>query len=256
MQVDGKAAIVTGGGTGVGRETALLLARQGCHVAINYSRSKQEAEATGHDVESIGVRCVVVQADVADDEACRRLVKQTVDQFGRLDILVNNAGTTQFIRHSDLDSVSTEAWQRIYAVNVIGPFQCARAAKEALTAARGEIINVASTAGINAIGSSIPYCASKAALINVTMALARALAPHVRVNAVAPGFITGRWLENGLGAVYERVKTAAESRVPLKRVCDPLDVAQAILGLIQGSDLVTGQTLVCDGGMTLGSAEL
>jgi|SRR5580704_7716467 3-oxoacyl-[acyl-carrier protein] reductase len=256
MQVEGKAAIVTGGGTGVGRETALLLARRGCHVAINYSRSKQEAEATGHEVESIGVRCIVVQADVADDEACRRLVQQTVDRFGRLDILVNNAGTTEFIRHTDLDSVSTEIWERIFAVNVVGPFQCARAAKEALTVARGEIVNVASTAGINAIGSSIPYCASKAALINMTMSLARALAPHIRVNAVAPGFITGRWLQNGLGPIYDRVKTAAESRVPLRRVCDPLDVAEAILGFIEGSDLVTGQTLVCDGGMTLGSSEL
>jgi len=202
------------------------------------------------------VRSVVVQADVADDAACRRLVQQAVDQFGRLDVLVNNAGTTQFIRHSDLDSVSSEAWQRIFAVNVIGPFQCARAAKGALTTARGQIINVASTAGINAVGSSIPYCASKAALINMTMSLARVLAPDVRVNAVAPGFITGRWLQNGLGPAYERVKAAAESRVPLGRVCDPLDVAKAILGLIEGSDLVTGQTLVCDGGMTLGSSEL
>ena len=256
MQVEGKAAIVTGGGTGVGRDTALLLARRGCQVAINYSRSKQEADDTGHDVESTGVRCVVVQADVADDGACQRLVKQAVDRFGRLDILVNNAGTTEFIRHVDLESVSTEIWERIFAVNVIGPFQCVRAAKQALTTARGEIVNVASTAGINAIGSSIPYCASKAALINMTMSLARALAPHVRVNAVAPGFITGRWLQNGLGPAYERVRTAVESRVPLGRVCDPLDVAEAILGFIEGSDLLTGQTLICDGGMTLGSSEL
>jgi 3-oxoacyl-[acyl-carrier protein] reductase len=256
MQVEGKVAIVTGGGTGVGRETSLLLARRGCHVAINYSRSKQEAEDTGHDVESTGVRCVVVQADVADDGACQRLVKQAVDRFGRLDILVNNAGRTEFIRHLDLESVSTEIWERIFAVNVIGPFQCVRAAKQALTTARGEIVNVASTAGINAIGSSIPYCASKAALINMTMSLARALAPHVRVNAVAPGFITGRWLQNGLGPAYERVRTAVESRVPLGRVCDPLDVAEAILGFIEGSDLVTGQILICDGGMTLGSSEL
>ncbi len=255
MQVDGKAAIVTGGGTGVGRETALLLAGKGCHVAINYSRSKQEAEATGREIEAAGVRCVVSHADVADDAACRSLVARAVERFGRLDIVVNNAGTTHFIPHKNLEAVSDEVWQRIFAVNVVGPFQLARAAKEALTEAHGQIVNVASTAGLNAIGSSIPYCASKAALINMTMALARVLAPHVRVNAVAPGFITGRWLEQGLGPAYERVKTAAEGRAPLKKVCDPIDVARAILSLIEGSDLITGQTLVCDGGMTLGSPE-
>ena len=255
MQLEGKAAIVTGGGTGVGRETALLLARRGCHVAINYSRSKQEAETTGREIEAAGVRSVVLPADVADDAACRRLVVETLARFGRLDILVNNAGTTQFIPHKNLDAVTTEAWQQILAVNLIGPFQLARAAKESLTAARGQIVNVASTAGVNATGSSIPYCASKAALINMTMALARVMAPNVRVNAIAPGFITGRWLEQGLGPAYERTKAVVENRAALKKVCDPIDVARAILSLLEGSELITGQTLICDGGMTLGALE-
>ncbi len=256
MQLDGKAAIVTGGGTGVGRETALLLAKRGCHVAINYSRSKSEAEATAREIEGAGGRALVLQADVADDAACRRLVAETLGRFGRLDILVNNAGTTQFIPHRNLDAVTTGAWQQILAVNLIGPFQLARAAKESLTAAHGQIVNVASTAGVNATGSSIPYCASKAALINMTMALARVMAPSVRVNAIAPGFITGRWLEQGLGPAYERTKTVVESRAALKKVCDPIDVARAILSLIEGSELITGQTLVCDGGMTLGALEV
>jgi 3-oxoacyl-[acyl-carrier protein] reductase len=255
MQLDGKAAIVTGGGTGVGRETALLLAKRGCHVAINYSRSKWEAEATGRDIEAAGVRGLVLQANVADDAACRRLVAETLARFGRLDILVNNAGTTHFIPHKNLDAVTTEAWQQILAVNLIGPFQLARAAKESLTAAHGQIVNVASTAGVNATGSSIPYCASKAALINMTMALARVMAPKVRVNAIAPGFITGRWLEQGLGPAYERTKSVVETRSALKKVCDPIDVARAILSLLEGSELITGQTLICDGGMTLGALE-
>jgi 3-oxoacyl-[acyl-carrier protein] reductase len=255
MQFEGKAAIVTGGGTGVGRETALLLAKKGCQVAINYSRSKAEAEATGRDIEAAGGGALVLQADVADDAACRRLVAETLNRFGRLDILVNNAGTTHFIPHRNLDAVTTEAWQHILAVNLIGPFQLARAAKESLTAAHGQIVNVASTAGVNATGSSIPYCASKAALINMTMSLARVMAPHVRVNAIAPGFITGRWLELGLGPAYERTKSVVETRSALKKVCDPVDVARAILSLLEGSELITGQTLVCDGGMTLGALE-
>jgi NAD(P)-dependent dehydrogenase (short-subunit alcohol dehydrogenase family) len=255
MQLDGKSAIVTGGGTGVGRETALMLAKKGCQVAINYSRSKSEAEATGRDIEAAGGRALVLQADVADDAACRGFVAEALARFGRLDILVNNAGTTRFIPHRNLDAVTAEAWQQILAVNLIGPFQLARAAQESLTAAHGQIVNVASTAGVNATGSSIPYCASKAALINMTMALARVMAPNVRVNAIAPGFITGRWLEQGLGPAYDRTKTAVETRSALKRVCDPIDVARAILSLLEGSELITGQTLVCDGGMTLGALE-
>jgi 3-oxoacyl-[acyl-carrier protein] reductase len=255
MQVEGKAAIVTGGGTGVGRATALALARLGCSVLINYSRSQAEAEATAAEIEALGVEGIAVQADVADDAACRQLVATAVEKFGRLDILVNNAGTTRFVPHPALERISIEDWDRIFAVNVRGAFQCARAAKPHLAqSGSGEIINVASVAGIAATGSSIPYAASKAALINLTISLARALAPTIRVNAVAPGFISGRWLEEGLGEQYDAVKERVEQRIPLGRVCEPEDVAQAILSLIMGSDLVTGQTLVCDGGMLITDA--
>jgi 3-oxoacyl-[acyl-carrier protein] reductase len=136
------------------------------------------------------------------------------------------------------------------AVNVVGAFQCARAARGPLEAAGdAEIVNVSSVAGIAGVGSSIPYCASKAALNNLTLTLARALAPKIRVNAVAPGFITGRWLAGGLGDAYDAIKGAMEARAPLGRVCDPEDVATAILSLITGSDLVTGQIVAVDGGM-------
>jgi 3-oxoacyl-[acyl-carrier protein] reductase len=252
MNVEGKAAVVTGSGTGVGRETALALARRGCDVLINYSRSAAEAERTCEEVRALGVKSIVCKADVSRDAECRAMIEAAVRAFGRLDVLVNNAGTTTFIPHDNLDAVDADAWQSIMAVNVQGPFQCVRAARSALEAhGQGCIVNVSSIAGIRAIGSSIPYAASKAALNNMTLALARALAPKIRVNAVAPGFITGRWLQTGLGAAYETVKKHQESRTPMKRVCDPEDVAAAILSLVTGSELVTGQILPVEGGMLL-----
>lgn len=252
MNLDGKAAVVTGGGTGVGRATALGLARLGCSVLINYSRSRQEAEQTVQEVQQLGVRCVAVQADVADDAACRAMMDRAAREFGRLDVLVNNAGTTRFIAHHDLDEVSTADWDNILGVNLRGAFQCARAARPHLLAhGGGVIINVTSVAGISGTGSSIPYACSKAALNNLTITLARVLGPQIRVNAVAPGFITGRWLETGLGAAYELVKQQIEAKVPLGKVNEPEDVAAAILSLITGGDMITGQVLVCDGGMLI-----
>ncbi len=252
MDVSDKVALVTGGGTGVGRATALALARLGCHVAVNYSRSKDEAERTAADVAALGVRSVAVRADVAEDSDCRSLVATTVRELGRLDVLVQSAGTTTFIAHADLEKVGDDDWRRIFDVNVKGPFQCARAATAPMRAAgAGAIVNVSSVAGVAGVGSSIPYCASKAALNNLTLTLARSLAPLIRVNAVAPGFITGRWLGEGLGAGYEPIKKAMEARAPLHRVCEPEDVAAAILGFVTGSDLVTGQVLVVDGGLLI-----
>ncbi len=253
MQLKGKAALVTGGGTGVGRATALALAERGCAVAVNYSRSREEAEATAEAIRAQGVSGLAVQADVAEDAACRELVERTVSELGRLDVLVNNAGTTVFAAHAELEKITDADWERVLAVNLKGPFQCARAAKAALEAdGGGEIVNVSSVAGVAGVGSSIPYCASKAGLNILTVILARVFGPAVRVNAVAPGFITGRWLRDGLGEpVYEAVKSAMEQRSPLGRVCDPEDVRDAILSLIEGSDLVTGQVLLCDGGMTI-----
>ena len=252
MEVEGRAALITGGGTGVGRATALDLARRGCSVAVNYSRSADDAEQTAADARALGVRALAVQADVAYDAQCRSLVETAVAELGRLDALVQSAGVTVFVPHADLDKVQAQDWEHLMAVNVVGAFQCARAARGPLeTAGDGEIVNVSSVAGIAGVGSSIPYCASKAALNNLTLTLARALAPKIRVNAVAPGFITGRWLAGGLGDAYDAIKGAMEARAPLGRVCDPEDVAAAILSLITGSDLVTGQIVAVDGGMLI-----
>lgn len=253
MEIAGKAAIVTGGGTGVGRATALALAQRGCSVVVNYSRSRAEAERTAAECSSFGVIAMPFQADVGDDAACRALVAAALDELGQLDILVQSAGTTVFAPHGDLDAITAEIWQQIMAVNVVAPFQLARAAREALAASgSGEIVMISSVAGITGTGSSIPYCASKAALNNLVLTLARALAPKIRVNAIAPGAITGRWLKQGWGESYDAIMKAVSERVPLGRPSDPEDIADAVIGLIGGSDMITGQVITCDGGMTLG----
>lgn len=248
-----KSAVVTGGATGVGRATALRLAAAGYGVVINYSRSEAEAVSTVSEIEAAGGQALCRRADVAIDEDCRALIAAAESRFGRLDVLVNCAGTTEFIPFSDLDSITAEIWERLFRVNVVGAFQCSRAAAEVIrrTASGGVIINVSSVAAQLAQGSSIPYCASKAALDNLTVSLARTLAPQIRVNAVAPGFIAGRWTQQGLGDKYTAVLAAWEQSLPLQRVCQPDDVAEAIVGLIVGNSLITGQTLTVDGGMTI-----
>jgi len=252
MNLSGKVAIVTGGGTGVGRATTALLSAAGCHTVITYSKSQAEAEATAAALTTDNVRVLAKQADVTDDAACRRMVAETVAELGGVHILIQCAGTTDFIPFDQIDQVTDDVWQRLFQVNVVGAFHCARAVREPMVASGGGIIvNVSSVAAQIAQGSSIPYCASKAALDNLTISLARTFAPHIRVNGVAPGFITGRWLENGLGETYERVKQAFERSLPLGRVCDPGDVAAAILSLVTGSRLITGQTLVVDSGMLI-----
>ena len=254
MELSGRAAIVTGGGTGVGRATALALARHGCSVLVNYSRSKDAAEAVAGEAEGLGVKSLALRADVAVDADCRRMVDTAVDAFGRLDVLVNNAGTTSFIPHDDLEKVTEEDWSTILGVNLRGPFQCSRAARAALAAdGGGEIVGVSSVAGLAATGSSIPYCASKAGLNNLTIALARVMGPqNIRVNAVAPGFIDGDWLRQGLGDAYDAIKGVYASKAPLGRVATAEEVAAAILSIITGSDLVTGHVVPVEGGALIG----
>lgn len=252
MSLQNQVAIVTGGGTGVGRATSLALARLGCHVVVNYSRSRDEADATAQEIAAMGVRSLALQADVGDDTACRQMVSRTLESLGRIDILINCAGTTDFIPFHDLDAVTDEVWQRLYQVNVVGAFHCARAVREPMLAVGGGvIINVSSVAAQLGQGSSIPYCCTKSALDNLTVSLARTLAPQIRVNAVAPGFIEGRWTQGGLGSKYDGIKLAYEKTLPLGRVCQPEDIADGIISLVTGSRLVTGQTLTVDAGMMI-----
>lgn len=252
MQVSGKSAVITGAARGVGRATALGLARLGCDVVINYRSSEERARRTVEEIESCGVRALAVQGDVSNDKDCRKLMEAAVDAFGRLDILVNNAGTTVFIPHDDLEAVQTSHWDDLFATNVRGVFQCCRAARPWIEkTGGGEIVNLSSIAGIGGTGSSMPYAASKAAVICLTQSLARSLGPAIRVNAVAPGFIAGEWLQDGLGEGYEDALKERSEAAVLRKVCRPEDVADAIVSIITGSDLVTGQNLVCDGGSLL-----
>ncbi len=253
MEVRDKVALITGSSRGVGRATAELLAKKGCHVVINYRQSAKEAHEAAVQIGQLGVETVVIRADVSDPQDVQRMVRHVEKLFGRLDILVNNAATTRFVRFSDLGRITPECWREILGTNLVGAFYCAQAAAEVMLRTAdpqgAEIVNVASVAGILPTGSSIPYACSKAALIHLTRCLARALAPKVRVNAVAPGFIEGQWLRQGLGRHYESVKAAFEEQLPLDRVCQPEDVAQAIVSLITGSDLVTGAVLPVESGM-------
>jgi 3-oxoacyl-[acyl-carrier protein] reductase len=252
MEVAGKTAIVTGSAVGVGRATALELARRGANVVVNYSRSEAEAKEAVALVEAAGARALLVRADVSDDAQVRAMVERTVEAFGAVHVLVNNAATTAFVDFADLEGMTEQHWDRILAVNLKGPFFCGRAVAGPMRAAgEGAIVNIASIAGVRAIGSSIAYAASKAGLINLTVALARVLAPQVRVNCVAPGFIDTRWLRQGLGAVYEPLRQRTAGQTPLGRVASPEDVAQVVLSLITGADFVTGQTIIVDGGNAL-----
>jgi 3-oxoacyl-[acyl-carrier protein] reductase len=202
MSKDGLCAIVTGSASGLGAATAAVLAKGGGKIAVNYSNSKKEAEETADLCRKAGADVVVVQGDVSRDEDCRKIVA-AVGGWGGLDILVNNAGTTKHVPHNDLDGLSAEDFQRIYAVNTIGPFQMIRAARPLLeTAAKASghassVVNVSSVAGIGGGGSSVAYAASKGALNTITQSLARALAPLIRVNTVCPGYIDTPWFTRG-----------------------------------------------------------
>ncbi len=252
MPITSPVAIITGGGTGIGQATALRLGKKGWSVVVNYSRSASDAEATVAEIEKAGGKAIAIRASVAEDRECVAMVEQTVSTFGRLDLLVNCAGTTEFIPFPNLDDVTDDVWQRLYQVNVVGAFHCARAVRKPMLAnGGGQIINVSSVAAILAQGSSIPYCCTKSALDNLTVSLARTLAPEIRVNGVAPGFIAGRWTQNGLGDRYDTIKIAYEKTLPLKAVCSPDDIAAGIVSLVEGSRMVTGQTLTIDAGMTI-----
>jgi 3-oxoacyl-[acyl-carrier protein] reductase len=256
MDVTGKTAIVTGSAVGVGRQTAVDLGRRGANVVVNYSRSEAEAREAVSLVERAGGRALLVKADVSDDTQVNAMVERTVAEFGGLHILVNNAAMTHFVTFADLEGMKSDYWDDIFAVNVKGAFFCARAAAKAMRAcvdaghASAAIVNIASVAGTRATGSSIAYAASKAALINMTVSLAKVLGPEIRVNAVAPGFIETRWLKNGLGdQVYEAAKAHQTRMAPLKGVCTPETVSQLVLSLIEGADMVTGECITIDGGV-------
>jgi 3-oxoacyl-[acyl-carrier protein] reductase len=239
-------ALVTGGGTGIGEAVSLLLAEEGAAVAVNYSRSQAEAEAVVAKIEKTGGRAMAVQADVSRDDQVCAMVDNVVETLGRLDILVNNAGTTERVPYTDLDGMTDLAWDRIMAVNAKGTFLCSRAAIKAMKIqGSGQIINTTSISAYTGQGSCIAYSASKAAIINITRALAVSQAPEIRVNAVAPGVVETRWIEG-----MEEFTDPHREATPMGRLATPEDVALAVFGLAI-NEFITGKTLVVDGGRSL-----
>ena len=258
---DGFVVVVTGASTGLGRAIAVETARRGAEVVVvNYARSSDEAEETARQVEAAGAKAVLVQGDVAKDEDCRKIAA-AAEPFGRIDALFNNAGVTKFApNHGDLDAVSAEDFQNLYAVNVIGAFQMIRAARALLEAGErpGAVVNTSSIAGVMGVGSSVPYAASKGALTTMTLSLARGLAPRIRVNAVCPGFIDTPWF--GKGMPQERIDRMREGTIastPLRAASTAEDIAVSAVFLASPhSRHVTGETLIVDAGTHLGYASL
>lgn len=246
MRLKGLAALITGGGTGIGRATALLFAKEGAGVAVNYSKSQDKAEEVARLAREMGVKAMAVKADVSKDSEARALVEKVVAEFGRLDILVNNAGFTRRIDHKDLEALTDELWDRTFDVNLKGAFYCVRAAIPVMKRqGGGSVINIASVAGFTGFGSSIAYCAAKAGMISLTKSLARAFSPEIRVNAIAPGFVETSFV-NWEPEIIERSRRLN----PLGRNFQPEDVAEAALFLAATSAL-TGQTIMVDGGLTV-----
>ncbi|WP_159911418.1 SDR family NAD(P)-dependent oxidoreductase [Pantoea sp. 18069] len=250
-----KKALVTGGGTGIGRSAVLALAKAGYDVAINYASSAQAAQAVATEAQALGSQTLLLQCDVSDDAAVRQMLAKVGDAFGHLDTLVNNAGTTATWKVKDLESLKIDEWDRTFAVNVRGNFQVSRAAVPLLRKSKAQggqpsIVNTASIVGLRPGPQPLPYAASKAAVVSLTKMLAWNLGPDIRVNAVAPGWMEGDWMERMLGDKYEPLMTARAKTTPLKRCVTADDVAEVMLNLIQGMRFVTGEVVVIDGGFT------
>jgi 3-oxoacyl-[acyl-carrier protein] reductase len=257
MPINDQVFIVTGSSAGIGAACAKLLAAKGGRVVVNYTKSESEAHEVAAACEAAGGAAIIVQGDVSADADCRKLADAALATWGRIDGLINNAGTTKFAAHADLDALQAEDFQRMYGVNVIGPYQMIRAVAPTMRAqGRGAVVNISSMAGIMGVGSSVAYAASKGALNTMTLSLARALGPAIRVNAVCPGFVETRWLEGGLGSAYARQKEAYEAMTPLHSVLSVDDIADAAIWLIEGAQRITGELLTVDSGLHLGGSVL
>lgn len=254
MDLTGKIAIVTGGGTGIGRATSLKLATRGANIAVNYRVSRDEAEDTASECRALGVAAMAVAADVGEDSDCLGLVEAAGNLGGQVAILVNNAAATKFVPHAQLDGLSGEDFAKIFRTNVTGAYQMIRAATPAMReAGGGSVVNVASIAGLFGGGTCSAYAASKGALINLTKTLARALAPDIRINVICPGFVATRWFEERLSPDdYAAALRDIADTMPLGRAPTPEDIAGGIAYFCsRDAAAITGETLIMDAGAHL-----
>jgi 3-oxoacyl-[acyl-carrier protein] reductase len=245
-----KAALVTGGATGIGRAAVLALARAGYDVCINYGSSEAAARETAREAGQAGAKTLLARCDVSDERGVREMVASIGTAFGRLDVLINNAGTTAAWKPKDLETLSLDEWDKVFAVNVRGLFQVTRACISLLKESRGCVVNTASIVGLRPGPQPLPYAASKAAVVNLTKTLAWNLAPEIRVNAVAPGWMEGDWMKRMLKDKYDDLMGKRARATPLKRVVTAEDVAETMMSLVQGNRFVTGEIVVIDGGYT------
>jgi 3-oxoacyl-[acyl-carrier protein] reductase len=253
MKLQGKVALVTGAGTGIGRAIAEAFAREGAKVAVNYSRSRDAAEEVVTAIRAAGGTASPIGADVSQQSDVHGMLQQVNEEFGGLDILVNNAGWSTRIPHDHLDDLTDEIWDRTFNTNLRGTFYCIRAAVPLLRKNEGaSVVNIASVAGVTGMGSSVAYAASKGAMITMTKSLARALAPAIRVNAIAPGFVRTRFA-NWPSSAFDQ----GEEATPLKRLATVEEIAALALHLAADALSTTGETIVVDGGLTeLGTMQM
>ena len=245
MRLKGQVALVTGGGTGIGRGISLAFAREGAAVAVNYQKSKDKAEDTVRQIRESGGRAVAIQADVRSEADCKRLVGETVRESGRLDVLVNNAGWTSPVSHGNLEALTDEIWRKVLDTNVMGVWYCIKHAVPVMQGqGRGVIINITSVAAFSGKGSSLAYAASKAAVSSMTRSLARALGPAIRVNSLAPGLV-----ETDFVGWPPSVFEAGRHEVATPELPTPEDLGDAALFLAAEARATTGTTIFVDGGI-------
>jgi len=248
---DKRVALITGSSSGIGRGVALAFSRGGYNVVINYSQSIDQAEETAGDCRELGAEALVVKCNVVDDQAVISMMKDCKAEYGRLDVLVNNAGTTMETPPKKMDDVNLDEWDRVFAINVRGVFQVSRAAAPLLRQSDNAcIINTCSIAGIRPGPQPLAYAASKASVANLTKTLAGALGPEIRVNAVAPGWLEGEWMERMLGDNYEGLMERRAKYTPLKRVATASDVGDVMLNLADHNTFVSGEIITIDGGFS------
>jgi 3-oxoacyl-[acyl-carrier protein] reductase len=246
----GKTALVTGGASGIGFATARMLARSGVTVAVNHLADDPRGPEAVGKLNAESGKVIGAPGSVSEKDAAEQMMLTAIDDLGRLDLLFNNAGTPgtrHRIAPPELALITDELWSLLLETNLLGVFRCTKTAAPALKAARGAVVNTASIAGLGRAGSSLAYSATKAGVVSLTQNLARALAPDVRVNAIAPGAVDSSWMVEWT----DEERRASIERALLKRRCQPEDLAEVVLFLGFGAAMITGQTITVDGGLTL-----